>query len=216
MGPLSRLAPGGAASGDRLEARPPAPPMRVVYAATLALLLSSVASAQTAPAPPPAGSSCPEGTAEATLNGINVEAALFTNGNFFFGNTTTNGDGYVTPLAGPDAGSSPLFAANLWLGGIVAGEMKVAAARYTNFQLRPGQAGPDGAPPTPEACAEADRIWTLSELEPKAGQQSRLRRVARSARRARHRRRRHRGQLRPSLWRPPRDPRRRDGLLGHD
>ncbi len=42
------------------------------------------------------------------------------------------------------------------------GDTRVVASRYSNFALRPGQTGDDGVAPTPEACAEADRIWVVS------------------------------------------------------
>ncbi len=108
---------------------------------------------------------CALGTAEARLRGLDVEAALFTNGNLFYGNQTTDGDGYLAPLGedGPDGRPlSPLFAANFWVGATVGGEIRATAARYTNFALRPGRTGPDHVPPDSTACAEADRIWVVS------------------------------------------------------
>ena len=161
---------------------------------------------------------CPLGTAEARLRGADVEAALFTNGNLFFGPDAYNGDGYLVPLDHPNGRVSPIFAADLWIGGTVGGEVRTAAARYTNFQLRPGRTGPGMTPPDSSACAAADRIWFLSQDGPRAGRHLRRRRarVARRPRRAGHRRRRHRGQLRPRRRRPPRHPRRRDGVLVHD
>jgi len=105
---------------------------------------------------------CPQGTATGWLDGADVRAALFTNGNLFFGNQTTNGDGYLTPLTGEDAGKSPLFAGAFWLAGRVGTEIRASASRYANFAYRPGLAGPDGTPPTPAECADADRIWIVS------------------------------------------------------
>ncbi len=71
--------------------------MRIVSAVlfwlSLAVIVAPEAAAQFEdPAMP-----CPIGSAEAWLRGADVEAALFTNGNLFFGNTTTNGDGYIVP-----------------------------------------------------------------------------------------------------------------------
>ena len=138
---------------------------------------------------------------------------------------TNNGDGYLVPLdeTGPTGGypPSPNFDSNLWLGGTVGGEVRVAAARYTNFQLRPGLTGADHTPP------DARR---LRRGRPDLGRLPRRRRglprgsrahggprgVARPPRRARARRRRHPWQLRFGRWRPARPPRRRDGVLGHD
>ena len=132
---------------------------RFLSSLILAVLAASPASAQfSAPAAP-----CPIGTGEALLRGDGVEAALYTNGNLFFGNTRTNGDGYLVPLDHPNGRVSPIFAADLWLGGTVGGEVRTAAARYNSFQLRPGRTGPSMTPPDSSACAAADRIWILSQ-----------------------------------------------------
>ena len=132
---------------------------RFIAALVFVVVAAAPAAAQfSTPAAP-----CPEGTAEAQLRGTDVEAALFTNGNLFFGGTTTNGDGYIVPLTGEDAGNSPIFASNLWIGGTVGGEVRTAAARYNSFQLRPGRTGPGMTPPDSSACAAADRIWILSQ-----------------------------------------------------
>ena len=133
--------------------------------AALALTAAPAAAQFGAPSDP-----CPQGTGEATLLGTNVQASLYNNGNLFYGNTTTNGSGYVVPLTGPGAGNSPLYAAGLWLGGRVGGEVRTAGARYSGFHLRPGRTGADGTPPTPEACAEADRIAVISMMEPLGSQ----------------------------------------------
>ncbi len=109
---------------------------------------------------------CPEGTAEARLYGLNVEATLYTNGNLFYSNQATNGDGYTVPLSGEDAGASTVDVGNFWLSGVVGGEIRAAGSQFQDFSFRPGLTGADGMPPSPEACAEADRIWRLSTLEP--------------------------------------------------
>jgi len=120
-------------------------------------LLSPVAAQPGFPADP-----CPLGTAEAVLEGADVRAALFNNGNLFFGGTTTNGDGYQTPLTGPDAGNRVVLVSQLWLGARLNDVPRANASRYSFFAYRPGLAGPDGTPPTPAECADADRIWIVS------------------------------------------------------
>ncbi len=105
---------------------------------------------------------CPHGAAVGILEGADVRAALFPNGNLFYGLGYGVGNGYVTPTTGEDAGKSPLYASGLWVGGRVGGEVRASAARYDNFVFRPGLAGPDGTPPTPDECAAADRIWIVS------------------------------------------------------
>ena len=128
--------------------------------ATLLLLalLAAPASAQFGNPTTP----CPTGTAEVRLPGVRVDAALFTNGNLFYGNETTSDDGYLTRFPGSADPTPLLFAANLWLGGTVQGDIRTAASRYDFFKFRPGLTGPDGVPPTPEECAVADRIWMVS------------------------------------------------------
>ena len=138
--------------------------MRIAVLLALVLLSAAPARAQFGTPTEP----CPPGTAEARLRGAEVEAALFTNGNLFLGTTTSNGRGYTVPInqTSPNGSPlSPLFATNLWIGGTVGGDLRTAAARYSGFQMRPGRTGEDGVPPTPEACAEADRIWMVSRQD---------------------------------------------------
>ena len=134
--------------------------MRPLSLLALALLAAPASAQFPEPADP-----CPLGTAEARLTGVNVEAALFTNGNLFFGNETTDGSGYLVPLGARSPTGRPLsphYATGLWLGGTVGGELRTASARYTNFRFRPGLTGSDGTPPSPDECAAADRVWVVS------------------------------------------------------
>lgn len=133
----------------------------------LVALVAVPAAAQYGPPAEP----CPEGAAQAWLQGARVRAALFTNGNLFFGNKTVNGDGYLVPRGqtGPDgAPTSAVFAADLWVGGLVGGEVRTSASRYSSFPFRPGRTGPDHAVPDSAACAAADRIWTVSRADVEA------------------------------------------------
>ena len=98
---------------------------------------------------------CAPGTAEAILDVSDVRATLFNGGNLFFGNTAENG--YVVPKR---SGNTAIFAANLWVGGKVEGELRVAAAQYHDFEFWPGPLGEAGAPP--DDCAAYDRIWVVS------------------------------------------------------
>ena len=117
------------------------------------LLLAGPARAQTA-------GTCATGEAQASLDINRVRAALFNTGSLFFGGTTTNGDGYVVPK---ESGKSPIYAANLWVGGQVNGEVRVAAALYTNFNFWPGPLEPGtGLPPTPADCSPYDRVYVVS------------------------------------------------------
>ena len=115
------------------------------------------AAAQFGPPAPP----CPTGTAQTWLRGGNVEAALFTNGNLFYSGSLAAA--YLVPSNGTRS-TSALYASSLWLGGLVGGEVRTAAARYNGFTFRPGRTGPDGVPPDSTACAGADRMWTLAQM----------------------------------------------------
>ena len=132
---------------------------RVFLLLPLAVMLTAPASAQFGLPEMP----CHEGTAREVLRGAEVSATLFPNGNLFFGNQTTSGDGYLVPVsADTPFPSTGLFAGGLWLGGQVEDEVRAPAATYANFAFRPGLTGKDGTPPTPAECAAADRIWVVS------------------------------------------------------
>ena len=85
--------------------------VRIRHATTLLLLLAAGVMAPTASAQTPG--SCSLGTAEADLDINNIFARVFNTGSLFFGNTTTNADGYLAPKA---SGNSPIFASGLWVG----------------------------------------------------------------------------------------------------
>ena len=83
------------------------------FIATLLLLLFA------APALAQTPGNCESGTAEGDLNVSDVLARLFNTGSIAFGNDTVSGDGYLVPQA---TGHSPLFAAGIWVGGMVGGD----------------------------------------------------------------------------------------------
>lgn len=126
--------------------------MRVLLALTLALGVSP-AVAQ------PVGD-CELGTAEGDLDVNDVRARVFNTGALFYGNTTTDGTGYLVPKR---AGYlSPIFATDLWIGGKVDGELRVAGARYDRFEFWPGPLDEDGRVPDPLDCTTYDRIFVVS------------------------------------------------------
>jgi len=112
--------------------------------------LASSSHAQTA-------GSCVTGTAQAALITPQIQASLFNTGGLFFGGTTTSGDGYLIPRVDSLA---TIFAASLWLGGKVNGEVRVAAARYGGYDFWPGPLE-DAARP-PDDCSAYDRIYVVS------------------------------------------------------
>ena len=118
------------------------------------LLAALAASAQPTPG------DCAEGQASVDLGAAEsgtpayVRARVFNTGALYW----SGGDPiYIVP---PDETVSSIFAAGLWLSGRVDGEMRVAAARYGNYEFWPGPLG-EGAVP-PDDCAAYDRIWRVS------------------------------------------------------
>ncbi len=134
--------------------------VRTRYATTLLLLLLAGVLAPTTSAQAPGN--CTLGIAEADLNINNVFARVFNTGSLFFGNTTTNGDGYLAPKS---SGNSPVYASGLWVGGQVNGELRVAGSRYTNFTFWPGPLGSDGRPVDPNNCSPYDEIYSVTRTD---------------------------------------------------
>jgi hypothetical protein len=125
------------------------------YATLLVLLLSVPALAQTP-------GDCMIGTAEANLEIADTRARVFNTGSLFFGNTTVNGDGYVAPKF---SGNSPIFAAGVWIGGEVGGDLRVAGSTYDDFEFWPGPLDEGATLPDPDDCSGFDRIWVVSALD---------------------------------------------------
>ena len=105
---------------------------------------------------------CSQGRAEADLHLADVQARLFTTGSLFFGNATTNGDGYLVPKF---TGHSPLFAAGIWVGGMMGGELRAAGSTYDRFEFWPGPLNEDGTLPDPDDCSPYDRFWSVDAYD---------------------------------------------------
>jgi hypothetical protein len=104
------------------------------------------------------------GSTQATLDIGDVEARIFNTGSLFYGKGS--GDHYLVPKA---AGRSPVYAAGLWVGGRVGGQLRVAGGTYggpptsgMDFTFWPGPLGPDARPANPTDCSAYDRIYTVS------------------------------------------------------
>ncbi|MCH7639561.1 MAG: T9SS type A sorting domain-containing protein [Bacteroidetes bacterium] len=124
--------------------------MRSVTALFL-LFLSCSAFAQTI-------GTCDQGEATADLDVGNVRAGLFNGGNLFYSSTTGAFSAYEVPK---DSGMSAAFAAQLWLGGMVQGELRTASATFVNQEFWPGPLDPSGNPPTD--CSAYDRIFKVNK-----------------------------------------------------
>ena len=126
-----------------------------LFATLLLVLLALPTQAQT-----PGG--CTTGNAEAELDIADVRARLFNTGSLFFGNGTFSGEGYIAPKA---SGKSPIFAAGIWIGGLVGGDLRVAGATYDEFEFWPGPLSDDGSLPNPDDCSAFDRIWLIDAFD---------------------------------------------------
>jgi len=124
----------------------------VGLALTVALVESDRAAAQIG--------SCTTPTVDAYLDVGNVRARILANGNLFW-----RGDPYVyeVPKGG---GVNALFAAGFWIGGMVDGELRVAAAQYGNFNFWTGPIDENGNPPAD--CADYERIWSVYRADVRA------------------------------------------------
>ncbi|GAB5536707.1 MAG: hypothetical protein Rubg2KO_29560 [Rubricoccaceae bacterium] len=125
--------------------------VRQLVGLLLVLLIGSDARAQT-------WGSCEAGTAQAFLETPFLKASVFNTGGLFFGGSTVSGDGYLIPKQGGTR--SPVFAAGLWLGGMVNDSVRVAAARYGGWNFWPGPLEDAATPPVD--CSAYDRIYVVS------------------------------------------------------
>ena len=114
----------------------------------------------------PTPGTCARGDAEADLAVSDVRATLYNEGNLFW-----EGDlpSYIVPQA---SGLWPLFAAGIWVGGMVNGDLRMAAADYADWEYRPGPL--DAGATLPETdCRRTnangreawDRIYVVSTLD---------------------------------------------------
>jgi hypothetical protein len=123
-----------------------------------ALLLAALVAAGAGRAGAQAPGECELGRAEGEIDVGGVYAKVFNTGSLFFGNTSQAA--YEVPKG---SGKSPIFAAGLWVGGLVEGELRVAGATYADFEFWPGPLDPaTGRPPNPNDCSDYDRIWRVS------------------------------------------------------
>ena len=123
--------------------------------ATLLVLLAFGASAA-AQTP----GSCVAASAMRVLDDSDVQAAVYNNGSLFYANTNVAGL-YVVPK---DLGVPSIYAAGIWVGGLVGGAPRVAGSRYDNFEFWPGPLE-DGATLPDPSCQSFDRIYLVSQAQ---------------------------------------------------
>jgi len=128
--------------------------LRTLVAAALVAHIGTV-SAQT-----PTPGTCQLGVAERDVYVSDVLARVFNTGSLFFGGSSQAA--YLVPA---ELATSPMFAAGIWVAGFVDDELRVAGARYSNFEFWPGPLNPGATLPIPSDCSEYDRIWLVSAAD---------------------------------------------------
>jgi hypothetical protein len=118
-----------------------------------AFLFFSIAAARAQPV-----GTCAHGTALGFIEGAEVRAGIPNTGALFYNDSLSAR--YLVPKA---TGRTPIFSANLWVGGKVEGELRVTAATYENFEFWPGPLDEAGNPPTD--CSAYDRVWVVSRAD---------------------------------------------------
>lgn len=113
-----------------------------------------------------AGAQCAVGTATAVLDASDVRATVYNNGQLFYNSTTVNSQ-YVVPASGT---VSPVYAAGLWMGGFVNGQLRVAGTNYGTapggFEYAPGPLNDGtGQPPNPANCTAYNRVYRVSDAD---------------------------------------------------
>ena len=129
--------------------------------ATILTLLTAFALAE-APAAQTTGS-CQLGGATSDLDQNQVRARLYNKGNLFYDGGSPV---YEVPAG---QGVHPMFAAGLWVGGMRADELKIAAATFAqgeeDYEFWPGPLDEDGTLPDPDDCSPYDRIWNVTRSD---------------------------------------------------
>ena len=98
-------------------------------------------------------STCETGEAEAFLDAGNVRARILNNGGLFW-----SGSPHVYEVPKGDS-INALFAASIWLGGRIDGDLRTAATRYGPREFWPGPLDQAGSPPLD--CRPYDKIWEI-------------------------------------------------------
>ncbi len=97
---------------------------------------------------------CALGSASAELDVNNVRARLYNNGGLFWiGGSPI----YEVPKG---SGQNAIFASGIWVGGLADGELRTAAATYSDWEFWPGPL--DAAAQPPADCGVFDRMFRVS------------------------------------------------------
>jgi hypothetical protein len=103
---------------------------------------------------------CAPATATVDLDVNNVRARLYNMGGLFWKGA---GNVYNVPKALPGQPISPnaIFAAGIWMGGTVGGQLRMGAATYSDWEFWPGPLDASGNLPGDGDCSRYDRMWSI-------------------------------------------------------
>jgi hypothetical protein len=99
--------------------------------------------------------SCEPAIGEAYLDINNVRARILNNGNLFW---RGNPNVYEVPKG---SGLTSDFAAGIWMGGQVNGQLRLAGSTYGPYEFWAGPLNDDGS--SPADCTPYDRVWKVSK-----------------------------------------------------
>ncbi len=96
---------------------------------------------------------CEPAMAEAYLDAGNVRARILNNGGLFYRGGPS---AYEVPKGG---GTTAIYAAGIWVGGLIENQLRVAATRYADREFWAGPLDDKGRPPAD--CSLYDKIWEI-------------------------------------------------------
>jgi len=102
---------------------------------------------------------CVPGDDQKDLDINNVRARMYNIGNLFWRGATPI---YIVPQTGDAAA---IFAGGIWVGGNVGSELRMAGARYDNYEFWPGPLNADGSLPNPNDCEAYDRLYKVNRTD---------------------------------------------------
>lgn len=98
---------------------------------------------------------CDRSISQRFLDINNVRAMVMNNGGLFWAGGTNI---YEIPKGG---GNNVIFASGIWVGGQVAGQLRMAATTYGPWEFWSGPLNDDGT--APSDCSQYDRIWKVNK-----------------------------------------------------
>ncbi|CAN0064914.1 unnamed protein product, partial [Laminaria digitata] len=98
---------------------------------------------------------CEPALGQGILDTGNVRASIYNNGGLFW-----RGGAPVYQIP-KDGDVSAIFAATIWVGGLIEGELRTAATNYGNWEFWAGPLDENGNPPA--LCKPYDKVWKISK-----------------------------------------------------